>query len=240
MTQVSERKPIGGSGILSYDYDESIICSDSETNILEIDNRASNLLNIDIKNNDSSTANASGTVTLDTGGSGSVTGITVDSIQVMSGTETFDTSLEITATNIAANITAFTSSPNYTAVAVGTVITITAVTAGTGPNGFVVVSSPVTITTTDVNLSGGDDPDEFDYVIYTSNKYSKNKPATGDSFWNVTGEHWHTEVASTTVTALARTQQQIAERWAWVVVTAVNTLAGNNATAKMWAFGSNN
>jgi len=98
---------------------------------------------------------ATGTVTLDTGAAGSVDGITVNSIEIMSGAEAFDTSLSVTATNVAANITANTSVPNYTAVAVGAVITITADTGGIGPNGFVVTSSVTTITTTDVNMAGG-------------------------------------------------------------------------------------
>lgn len=96
-----------------------------------------------------------GTVTLDTGASGSVDGITVDGVEVMSGAEAFDTSLDQTATNVAANITANTSVPNYTASAVGAVITITSVTLGDAVNGFVVVSATTTITTTDVNMAGG-------------------------------------------------------------------------------------
>lgn len=99
---------------------------------------------------------ATGTVTLDTGASGSVDGILVDSVEIMSGAESFDTSLSITATNVAANITANTSSPNYTADAVGAVITITAaINAGAGPNTFTVVSSVTTITKTDVNMASG-------------------------------------------------------------------------------------
>ena len=100
---------------------------------------------------------ATGTVTLTGGGSGSVDGITVDSVAIMSGAESFDTNLATTATAVAANITANTSNPNYTAAAVGAVITITAVIAGAGSNTFAVVSSATTITTTDVNLANGYD-----------------------------------------------------------------------------------
>jgi hypothetical protein len=63
--------------------------------------------------------------------------------------------LATTATAVAANITAFTSSPNYSAVAVGAVITITASTAGQATNGFVVVANTTTITTTVTNMTGG-------------------------------------------------------------------------------------
>jgi len=98
---------------------------------------------------------SNGTVTLDSGGGGSVDGITVNSIQIMSGAEAFDTSLTVTATNVATNINAFTSSPNYYANSSGAVVTISAAIRGTGPNGFVVVSSTTTIVTTDVNLASG-------------------------------------------------------------------------------------
>ena len=97
---------------------------------------------------------ATGTVTLNSGGAGSVDGITVNSVAIMSGAESFDTDLSTTATNVASNITANTSSPNYTATADGAVITITAVTKGAATNGYVVSSSATTIATTDVNMSG--------------------------------------------------------------------------------------
>lgn len=97
---------------------------------------------------------ATGTVTLTGGASGSVNGITVNSIQIMSGAENFATDLATTAANVAANITAFTSTPNYTATSDGAVITITSVTLGAGVNGFAVVSSATTITTSDVNMAG--------------------------------------------------------------------------------------
>jgi hypothetical protein len=92
---------------------------------------------------------ATGTVTLNSGGAGSVDGITVNSVAIMSGAESFDTDLSTTATNVASNITANTSSPNYTATADGAVITITAVTKGAATNGYVVSSSATTIATTD-------------------------------------------------------------------------------------------
>jgi hypothetical protein len=98
---------------------------------------------------------ATGTVTLDTGASGSVDSITVNSIEVMSGSEAFDSDLDTTATAVAANITAHTSSPNYTASATGAVVTITADRLGADVNGFAVVSAATTITTTDVNMASG-------------------------------------------------------------------------------------
>lgn len=97
---------------------------------------------------------ATGSVELTGGASGSVDGITVDSVQIMSGAEAFDTDLATTAQNVADNINAFTSTPNYTAEADGDTVNITAVTKGTASNGLVVVSATTTITSTDTNLSG--------------------------------------------------------------------------------------
>jgi len=97
---------------------------------------------------------ATGTVTI-AGGSGSIDGITVNSVEIMSGAESFDTNLATTATAIAANITANTSVPNYSATADAAIITITAEETGDTPNGYVVVGSGTTMTTTDVNMSGG-------------------------------------------------------------------------------------
>lgn len=97
---------------------------------------------------------ATGSVDLTGGASGSVDGITVNSVQIMSGAENFDTDLDTTATNVADNINAFTSTPNYTASANGTVVTITAVDVSTSVNGFAVVSSATTITTSDTNMAG--------------------------------------------------------------------------------------
>ena len=102
----------------------------------------------------------SGSVELTGGASGSVDDITVDGVSIMSGSEAFDTDLDTTAANVAANINAF--STGFTAVAVGPLITITSVTEGTAQNGDAVVSTTTTITTTDTNLSGGQVPLEDD------------------------------------------------------------------------------
>jgi len=91
-----------------------------------------------------------GTVNLDSGASGSVDGITVNSVEIMSGAVSFDTSLTTTAAAVVTNINANTSSPNYTATSVGPLIKIRALVANT----FTVTSSVTTIGTTDVNMSG--------------------------------------------------------------------------------------
>ena len=94
-----------------------------------------------------------GSTTLDTGVSGSTDSILVNGVEIMSGSVPFNSTLSQTAIDVAANITAFSSIPSYTAVAVGTTVVITG---PTGSNGFTVVSSTTPdITTTDVNMSGG-------------------------------------------------------------------------------------
>lgn len=99
---------------------------------------------------------ATATVTLTGGAAGSVDMITVNGVNVMSGSVAFATSLSVTATAVAANITAHASVPEYTATAVGPVITISAASAaGTTPNGFVVAVTTTTITETHTNMAGG-------------------------------------------------------------------------------------
>ena len=101
-------------------------------------------------------AAATATVTLTGGAAGSVDMITVDGVNIMSGSVAFTTNLSTTATAVASNITSHTSSPEYTAAAVGAVITISAaVGAGSDPNGYQLVVTTTTITATDTDMSGG-------------------------------------------------------------------------------------
>ena len=113
---------------------------------------------------------AKGLVILTGGASGAVNGITVNGVEIMSGAESFDTDLATTAQNVAENISNFTSSPNYSASALGTTITIYALVGGTGPNGFTVTSSTTTITTVDVNMTGATVPsvNTFSLVYFES------------------------------------------------------------------------
>ncbi len=101
-------------------------------------------------------AAATGSVTLTSGAAGSVDDITVDGVSIMSAPVAFTTDLATTATAVAANITAHTSSPNYTAVAVGATINITATANGSASNGTIVVDV-TTITATTTNMTGGSD-----------------------------------------------------------------------------------
>jgi len=85
----------------------------------------------------------------------SMSGILVDSVEIMSGAEAEGDYPDALATAVAANITANTSDPDYNAVAVGEVITITAADDDTDVNTFVVASTIVKGTTTDADMAGG-------------------------------------------------------------------------------------
>ena len=75
----------------------------------------------------------------------------------MSGSVPFNTDINQTATDVASNITAFTSNPNYTANAVGAVITITSATAGDQANNLIITTTLTTLTSTIVNMDYGSD-----------------------------------------------------------------------------------
>jgi hypothetical protein len=98
---------------------------------------------------------SSGNVILTGGVAGSVNMITVDGVNIMSAPVAYITSLSATATAVAANINAYTSSPNYLALAIGTTIAITSDDTGSVFNGYVVVATTTTITTTTQNMNDG-------------------------------------------------------------------------------------
>lgn len=89
---------------------------------------------------------ATGTVTI-TGGTASagvnkMSSITVDGVDILGAAVDWVTSNTATATAIAAQINTYTSAPNYTAAAVGPIVTISpAAGTGAGPNGFVIVTN---------------------------------------------------------------------------------------------------
>lgn len=105
---------------------------------------------------------AAGTVQVTAGtsdpGTNKVSGITVDSVEIMDGAEDWDTSHDNTATNIKDSINAKISVPDYTATVSTDTVTITSVKFGTTVNGFVVSTSVGgDVETTDVNMASGAD-----------------------------------------------------------------------------------
>lgn len=98
---------------------------------------------------------ATGTATL-AGSSGSVTSITVDGVEILGATVPFNTSLSQTASDVADQINKYRSQPNYTASASGAVVTIKAPRGmGATANSKAVVTAATTMTSTDVDMSGG-------------------------------------------------------------------------------------
>lgn len=99
---------------------------------------------------------ATGTVTLTGGAAGAVTGVTVNGVAAIDAAVPFNTSLNQTASDLAAMINNTPSSPRYSASAAGAVVTITARRgAGALPNGFVVAATATTLTTSTTNMAGG-------------------------------------------------------------------------------------
>lgn len=103
---------------------------------------------------------ATGTVTI-TGGTASagvnkVSALTVNGVSLISAAVDWVTSNDATATALAAAINSGPQAANYSAAAVGAVVTITALTHGTGSNGYVVDATGAgNVTTTDVNMASG-------------------------------------------------------------------------------------
>lgn len=97
---------------------------------------------------------SSGTITI-TGSSGSITGVTVNSVAILDTTVPYNTSTTQSATDLATAINASLSSPDYVASSSGAVVTITALPGtGTGPNGYVVTPAGA-LTNTPANMAGG-------------------------------------------------------------------------------------
>lgn len=76
------------------------------------------------------------------GGGNQITSVTVDSATITSAAVPHTGDDEETAEDVAENINAHTSSPNYTAYSVGATVFIVAATPGTASNGLVVAATP--------------------------------------------------------------------------------------------------
>lgn len=99
---------------------------------------------------------ASGTVTLTGGASGSVDTVAVNGIALLSAAVLFDTSLTVTAANVATSINNNPANLFIDATSSGAVITLKARPGmGAAVNGWSVVSTTSTITKTDANMASG-------------------------------------------------------------------------------------
>ncbi len=99
---------------------------------------------------------ATGTVTLDSGASGSVDSVTVGGLQILGTAVPFNTSLTQTAADVAAQINKHMSDPEWTATSSGTTVTIRAPRGyGTAGNSLTVSGAATTIGLSYGNTSGG-------------------------------------------------------------------------------------
>lgn len=100
---------------------------------------------------------ATGSVALTGGGSGSVNTLTVNSIEIMGSVTNFNTSLTQTAADICTKINANPKNKLFKAAnnASATVTLTTVPGLGTLANAWVVASTVTTITKTDANMAGG-------------------------------------------------------------------------------------
>ena len=99
---------------------------------------------------------ATGTITL-SGTAGQVDSVAVNGVTVTSAAVPFNSTLTQTAADLAANITAFTSSPNYSATSALAVVTVSAAS-GTGstPNGYeIAVTCSGGLSATVVDMANG-------------------------------------------------------------------------------------
>ena len=102
--------------------------------------------------------NATGSLTLNTGASGSVDTFTVNSIEIMGSSTPFNTSLTQTAADIVTKCNKNPKNQLFRLTSSGAVITITAKPGlGTLPNGWVVAATYTTIAGTPANMASGVD-----------------------------------------------------------------------------------
>lgn len=97
-----------------------------------------------------------GTLTLDSGASGSVDTFTVNSIEIMGSSTAYNTSLTQTAADIALKCNRNPKNHLFHVTSSGAIITITALPGmGTLPNGWVVAATYTTIAGTAANMGAG-------------------------------------------------------------------------------------
>lgn len=133
-----------------------VYCHSGSANYLErftIDNTGNSSI---VTNRTPTAIAASCTVTLESGGAGSVDDITIDGVSILSGAVAFNTDLSTTAADVVTDINSGTGTHGYTAFNVSTVITIEAdVAQGSTPNGYVVAVTTTTIVASNTNMSSG-------------------------------------------------------------------------------------
>lgn len=141
---------------------------------------------------------ARGSFAIQSGAAGAVTSVKVNGVEVLNVTVNWATSNTATAAAVAAQIDAYGSTPEYTAVNVGaTVVILAAASAGAGPNGFTVevTTSGGLVVSTPVAMANGVDaattPTPGDFVkTHKTKMYALSGSVAlfssidGPEFWN--------------------------------------------------------
>jgi hypothetical protein len=96
-------------------------------------------------------------ITFNSGTAGTITSLTINGVQLLSAPVVYAGSINATVTALAQGILNHLSTPNYTAAAVGNVVTISAAPGtGAGPNGFsVIVTATGDLNISAPNMDGG-------------------------------------------------------------------------------------
>lgn len=131
-------------------------------------------------------AAATGTVQLSAGASGSVDSITVGGVEVLGAVVPFNTSLNQTAADVAAQINAYNSSTNYYATVATDTVTIVSV--ATGVVTGTVTSTTTTLTSVDVDL--GTASAGTSTATMSPNKYFQIDSASNDDSLTITEKDW--------------------------------------------------
>lgn len=143
------KQALGGGKIKIYSGSQPSSADDAPTGTL--------LVTItDASGAHTSETQATGSVQLTGGASGSVDDVTVAGNSILDAAVAFDTDLNTTATNLAAAINSSMKNLDYEASASTDTVTLTAKRGrGAGDNSRAIVSSTTTITSTDVNFASG-------------------------------------------------------------------------------------
>lgn len=137
--------------------------------------------------------NSVGTVTLNSGSSGSIDTVTVNSIEIMGSATAYNTSLTQTAADIAAKINRNPKNKLFNASSSGAVVTITAVPGlGTLPNAWTLASTATTLAKTDAGMASGvnaanglsfDNPSDGTLIKRATETWSGVAGADGTAGW---------------------------------------------------------
>lgn len=153
------RNFLQGIGSFKDAFDNGVLLLYSGSQPASADYAATGTLLATISSNSgavTSEVQATGSVTLTGGASGSVNTLTVNSLDVLGAAVAFNTSLTQTAADVVTQINKNPKNKTVVASSVGAIITLTAVPGfGTLANGWAVSETLTTITATNVNMGSG-------------------------------------------------------------------------------------